>query len=94
MVCNMLSTAAMVQVGKVYENLMVDMRPTNAKLAARARRIVAQAAHVDEARATEALAAASGQAKVAVVMLLAGVDADTARHDLSVADGSVRRALG
>lgn len=93
MVCNMLSTAAMVRTGKVYQNLMVDVRPTNAKLVDRARRIVATAADVDEQRADEALRAADGHAKTAVVMLLAGGDADDARARLVRHGGRVREAV-
>ena len=93
MVCNMLSTAAMVRVGKTYGNFMVDMRPTNAKLVDRARRIVGAATEVDEETAAEALSAAGGRTKVAVVMLLAGVDADRADRLLQQGDGSVSAAI-
>ena len=93
MVCNMLSTAAMVRTGKVYRNLMVDVRPTTAKRVDRARRIVATAADVDEQRADEALRAADGHAKTAVVMLLAGCDADDARARLVRHGGQVREAV-
>ncbi|SDR81133.1 N-acetylmuramic acid 6-phosphate etherase [Friedmanniella luteola] len=93
MVCNMLSTAAMVRTGKVYRNLMVDVRPTNAKLVDRARRIVATAATVDEERADAALRAADGHAKTAVVMLLAGCGADEARARLARHGGRVREAV-
>nr|PZN39319.1 MAG: N-acetylmuramic acid 6-phosphate etherase [Bacillota bacterium] len=93
MVLNMLSTGAMVKLGKVYGNLMVDLQPTNAKLMERARRIVMLAAGVDRETAAAALEAAGGKAKVAVVMCLAGVDAETARQALEEADGFVRRAV-
>jgi len=92
LVCNMLSTAAMVRIGKVYRNLMIDMRPTNGKLADRAERIVAAAAEVDRATAAAALAAAGGRAKVATVMLLAGTDAAGAEALLAGAGGAVRAA--
>ncbi len=92
LVCNMLSTAAMVRIGKVYRNLMIDMRPTNAKLADRAERIVAAAAEVDRETAAKALAAAGGRAKVATVMLLAGTDAPGAEALLADAGGAVRAA--
>jgi N-acetylmuramic acid 6-phosphate etherase len=92
LVCNMLSTAAMVRIGKVYGNLMIDMRPTNAKLADRAERIVAAAAEVDRDAAAAALAAAGGRAKVATVMLLAGTDAAGAEALLDRAGGAVRAA--
>lgn len=93
MVCNMLSTGAMVRIGKTYGNFMVDMRPTNDKLADRARRIVAASTGSDQQTAAEALAAAGGRTKVAVVMLLAGVDAADAEQLLDHARGSVSASL-
>ncbi|TWP36358.1 N-acetylmuramic acid 6-phosphate etherase [Leekyejoonella antrihumi] len=93
MVCNMISTAAMVRIGKTYGNLMVDLRPTNAKLVDRARRIVAAAADVDEATAARALTTADGRAKVAIVMLLAAADAPTAARLLDNAAGVVSNAV-
>jgi N-acetylmuramic acid 6-phosphate etherase len=93
LVCNMLTTASMVRTGKAYGNLMVDLRPTNAKLVDRAQRIVAEAAHVDRDRADAALEAASDHAKTAVVMLLADRDAEQAAALLALADGNVRRAV-
>ncbi|RNI19057.1 N-acetylmuramic acid 6-phosphate etherase [Flexivirga caeni] len=93
MVCNMLSTAAMVRVGKTYGNFMVDMRPTNDKLADRALRIVASATESDDATAARAMAEAGGRTKVAVVMLLADVDADQADDLLRHGGGSVSAAI-
>jgi len=93
LVCNMLSTASMVQTGKVYRNLMVDVQPTNAKLVDRSVRIVADAAEVDTATAQDAVDAAGGNAKTAIVMLLGGCAADEARQRLAVHDGQVRRAV-
>ncbi|MFG1791060.1 N-acetylmuramic acid 6-phosphate etherase [Nocardia sp. NPDC049149] len=93
MVCNMLSTATMVRSGKVYGNRMVDMKPTNAKLVDRACRIIADATGVDPATAATLLAAAEGNAKTAIVMQLAGVDAVEARRLLDDADGFVRAAV-
>lgn len=93
MVCNMLSTAAMVQSGKVYGNLMVDVHPSNAKLVDRARRIVTEATGVDPDTAAGLLTAADGHAKTAIIMGLAGVDAATARRLLDKSDGFVRAAL-
>lgn len=94
LVLNTLSTASMVRLGKTYGNLMVDVAPTNAKLAVRARRIVAEAAGVTAETADRALAAADGQVKTAVVALLAGVDAEVAREHLAAAHGRVRQAVG
>lgn len=93
LVCNMLSTASMIRTGKVYRNLMVDVRPTNAKLVDRARRIVVAATGVDDAAAAAALDAAGGHAKTAIVMLLGGIDATVAHGRLAAAGGSVREAL-
>ena len=93
MVLNMLSTGAMVLGGKAYGNLMVDVKVTNAKLAARARRIVAQVGQVDENTAA-ALLAQTGQAvKPAIVMARRGVDAAEAARLLAAAGGFLRRVL-
>ncbi|WP_239003855.1 N-acetylmuramic acid 6-phosphate etherase [Nocardia panacis] len=93
MVCNMLSTAAMVRSGKVYGNLMVDVNPSNVKLVDRAQRIVAEATGVDSDTAAVLLAAADGHAKTAIVMRLAGVTQAQAHRLLAEADGSVRLAV-
>ncbi|MEV0247464.1 N-acetylmuramic acid 6-phosphate etherase [Nocardia sp. NPDC050712] len=92
MVCNMLTTATMVQDGKVYGNLMVDVHPTNAKLVDRARRIVAEATGIDLRTAAALLDAADGHPKTAIVMQLAGVDAAAARALLVRSNGFVRAA--
>lgn len=93
LVCNMLTTGAMVRRGKVFDNLMVDMAPTNAKLVDRARRIVAAAAEVDEPAAQAALDAADGQTKVAIVHLLTGLDPQQARERLAAGQGRVGEAI-
>jgi N-acetylmuramic acid 6-phosphate etherase len=93
MVLNMLSTATMVRLGKTYGNLMVDMRPTNAKLRRRAARIVASATGQDEVAAMEALEASGGETRTAIVALLAGVTPDAARERLRQANGFVRKAI-
>ena len=94
LVLNMLSTLTMVRLGKTYGNLMVDVRVTNEKLLDRATRIVEQAAGVSREDAAAALAAAGEDAKVAITMLRAGVDAAQARALLDAAGGQLRRALG
>lgn len=93
LVLNMISTAAMVQLGKVYGNLMVDVRPSNDKLVDRAVRIVQTATDCDRETAERALAAADNHAKTAIVAILCGVDADTARERLADAGGFVRAAV-
>jgi N-acetylmuramic acid 6-phosphate etherase len=93
LVLNTISTVAMIRLGKTYGGLMVDVRASNEKLAARARRVVRLAADVSEEEAERALAEADGSAKIAVVALLAGVDATTARKRLEQASGHVQAAL-
>ncbi len=93
-VLNALSTSVMIALGKAYGPRMVDVRPTSAKLRRRAVRIVRDAAGVDEEAAAAALAAAGGHAKIAIVALLAGVDAAEAAARLDRVRGRVRDALG
>ncbi|HIE50662.1 MAG TPA: N-acetylmuramic acid 6-phosphate etherase, partial [Armatimonadetes bacterium] len=93
MVLNMLSTAALIRRHKVFGNLMVDLQATNLKLRTRAVRLVQQAAGVDEAAARSALEAGGWSAKTAILMLLRGLDAETARRHLEAQDGSLRAAL-
>jgi len=94
LVLNMLSTGAMVLLGKTYGNLMVDLRATNAKLRRRAVAIVRAATGLGEAEAAALLRAADGEAKTAIVAARAGVDPAGARARLAAAGGSVRAALG
>jgi len=91
---NMLSTAAMVRLGKVYRNLMVDLRPLNRKLVARATRIVAQAAGIPLPQAEELLERAGRNVKVALVMARTGCGPEEAAARLERAAGHVRVALG
>jgi N-acetylmuramic acid 6-phosphate etherase len=93
LVLNTISTVSMVRLGKTYGNLMVDVVAGNAKLRARARRAVELATEVSEAEIDAALAAAGGDAKVAIVSLLTGLDANAARQRLEAAGGAVRTAL-
>lgn len=94
MILNMLSTGVMVRLGKVYGNLMVDVQITNDKLAARARRIVAQVAKISEERAASLLHLASGSAKIAIVMSVKRVTADVARKLLDQQSGKLREIIG
>jgi N-acetylmuramic acid 6-phosphate etherase len=94
LVLNMLSTIAMVRLGKTYGNLMVDVSAANDKLRERVRTIVRTATGAESVQADEALEAAGGSAKVAIVSLLAGVDAEAARERLASANDNVRAALG
>lgn len=90
---NTLSTAVMVRLGKVHDNLMVDVVATNQKLRKRALRLVTQLANVDEERATELLKQADGSVKLAVVMQCKHVDARGAREVLQAHGGSLRSSL-
>lgn len=92
LVLNMLSTAAMVRLGKVYGNLMIDVQPTNAKLRARAARIVRDATGASPEEAAAALAEA-GSPRLAMVMLRCGLSRTEAAARLA-ASGSLRAALG
>jgi N-acetylmuramic acid 6-phosphate etherase len=94
LVLNAFSTALMVRLGKVHGNLMVDVRVGSAKLHRRAVRLVAALAGVAPARAAQALQAADGEVKTAVVLLRLGGTAAEARVRLARADGSLRAALG
>jgi N-acetylmuramic acid 6-phosphate etherase len=93
LVLNTLSTVSMIRLGKTYGNLMVDVAATNEKLRERVRAIVRVATGAEAGRADEALEAAGGSAKVAIVSLLAGVDAAVARERLKSSDDNVRTAL-
>ena len=93
MVLNMLSTGAMIKLGKVYGNLMVDVKPSNEKLIRRCVTIVCSAAECTEAEATKALEACSYRPKVAIVMVLRGVDAETACAMLQKAEGRIAKVL-
>lgn len=93
MVLNMLSTGAMIKLGKVYGNLMVDVKPSNEKLVCRCRRIVCAAAEVDEEAAKAALERCGYRPKTAIVMLRLGVDAEQARELLERSGGRVAAAL-
>lgn len=94
MILNMISTGAMALNGKVYENLMVDVKQSNEKLVQRAQNITMAATGRNREQAVRALEDAHGSAKVAIVMLLAGVDAAEARARLQKANGYVRAAVG
>ena len=94
MVLNMLSTGAMILLGKTFGNLMVDLQATNAKLRRRAVAIVQAATDLDEEAAADLLGAAGGDAKTAIVMARTGTSLQGARAQLSDAGGSVRAALG
>jgi N-acetylmuramic acid 6-phosphate etherase len=93
LVLNMISTIAMVRLGKTYGNLMIDLRATNEKLRARAQRIVQKAAGTDPVEARRALDDADGEVKTAIVMLRTGTGAADARGRLERSGGNLRKAL-
>jgi len=93
MVLNILSTATMVRLGKTYGNLMVDVRPSNAKLRRRAVRILQACTDLDDTGAATLLESCGGETKVAIVAALSGLTPEAARARLTQADGSVRKAL-
>jgi len=94
LVLNTLSTTAMIRIGKVYGNLMVDMVPSNAKLVQRAKRIIRLATQAPDDRVEEAYQLAGGHVKTAIVMLLAGVGREEAEELLARSGGFVREAIG
>ena len=92
LVLNMLTTASMIRIGKSYENLMVDLSVSNAKLAARATRILIEVADCTVEQAEHYLEAAGNSVKLALLMALTGMDAAAADTALRDADGFLRRA--
>ncbi len=93
LICNMISTASMVGIGKVYKNLMVDMKATNQKLVERARGIVMQSTGCDYERAEQVLEETGYSTKEAIVMILTGADRKTAAELLEKNKGFVRRCV-
>ena len=93
LILNMLSTATFIRLGKVYENMMVDLQMTNQKLVERSKRIVMMATGVDYDEATATLERAGGHVKTALVMILADVDAAAARERIDAGGGFVRHAI-
>jgi N-acetylmuramic acid 6-phosphate etherase len=91
---NILSTGTMIRLGFVYRGLMVEMRPTNAKLRERAVRMVMDLTDADETAARKALDEAAGVIKLAIVMLLKGFGRNAAAAALDEAGGNLRQALG
>ncbi len=93
LVLNMLTTAAMIRLGKVYGNMMVDLQMNSRKLEERSKRTVMMVTGLDYRHASDLLAEANGHVKTALVMHLAGVSTQEAVKRLEAADGFVRRAV-
>ncbi|EGO7982222.1 N-acetylmuramic acid 6-phosphate etherase [Enterococcus faecalis] len=93
MVLNMFSTGIMVKVGNIYQNLMVNVQPTNEKLMQRATNIIKEAAEIEEAQAKEYLEAAQLEVAPAIVMAKAHVDFQKAKQLLAEHDGRISEVL-
>ena len=93
LILNMLTTTAMIRLGKIYGNMMVDLMMTSRKLEERSKRIVMMITGLDYDHAAQLLHDADGHVKTAIVMHLAHVDKPTAQQRIQAADGFVRRAI-
>ncbi|MES9682503.1 N-acetylmuramic acid 6-phosphate etherase [Bacillus sp. AFS001701] len=93
LICNMISTASMIGIGKVYKNLMVDLQLTNSKLIDRAKRIIVEATGCDYETASNYLLKANNQTKVAIVMILTGMNYDEAMISLNKASGFISKVV-
>jgi N-acetylmuramic acid 6-phosphate etherase len=93
LVLNMISTAAMIRLGKVYNNLMVDLRPVNSKLVRRSLRLIRIAAGCDETAAERAFEASGRRPKTAIVMVLLGLGRDEAESLLASHEGRIGPAV-
>ena len=93
MVLNMISTTAMVKIGKVYDNLMVDLRPTNEKLIDRARKIIVELTGISYERAGEILEEANNQVKPAIIMANKNISYEKALEILKINQGFIREDL-
>lgn len=93
MVLNMLTTATMIKLGKVYSNLMVDLKATNEKLMARSKRIVMLATGTDEDNASRVLKETNYDVKLAIFIILTGLDINTARDILDQNNGYIQKAM-
>lgn len=93
LVLNMLSTASMIRIGKSFQNLMVDLNPSNTKLVARATRIVMQTTGCTAQQAKQALAQTGNDVKLAILVTITGLDVEAARTALGKAGGFLRKAI-
>lgn len=93
MVLNMISTGVMIKLGKVYENLMIEVKPANFKLIQRRNKVVSEACQVDMTRAEELLGQANGNTRLAIIMGLTALNIDQAKVLLDYHGNDVRAAL-
>ncbi|RUU30889.1 MULTISPECIES: N-acetylmuramic acid 6-phosphate etherase [unclassified Mesorhizobium] len=94
LVLNMLTTASMIRIGKSYQNLMVDLNPSNKKLVARAVRIVMQTTGCAAQQARQALDQTDNDVKLAILVTITGMGVEEAREALGAAGGFLRKAIG
>jgi len=94
LVLNMLSSVSMIKIGKIYDNLMVDVQVWNEKLVDRATRLIVQLGGVDDEKASEFLEASQGNVKAGIVMAKKGVEYEEAVRLLEEDDGFLRRVIG
>jgi len=90
---NMITTTAMIRIGKVYNNLMVDMLPLNSKLVDRAKRLIGEVTNCSPSEAETLYVQSKGNVRVAILMHLLGLDPENAKKLLEESDGSLNRAL-
>lgn len=93
LILNMISTASMIRIGKVYENLMVDVQSTNEKLIARSKKIISEATGIDEYLAAQIYKQANYNVKTAIVMILLNCSLDEAEKLMVSANGFIRKAV-
>jgi len=93
LILNMLSTVSMIGIGKVYQNLMVDVQATNEKLEERSKRIIMAATECSYEEATSYFEAANHNVKVAIVMILTNLDATESSRKINAANGFVNQVL-
>ncbi|TGD24673.1 N-acetylmuramic acid 6-phosphate etherase [Companilactobacillus suantsaicola] len=93
LILNMISTTSMIKLGKVYGNLMVDVKPTNIKLVDRAQRIIAEATGVSRTEATKYYELSNHQPKVAIVMIIGDCNFEAANDALDKNDGFIAKAV-
>ncbi|MEH7222308.1 N-acetylmuramic acid 6-phosphate etherase [Bacillus sp. JJ1566] len=93
LILNMITTSTMIKLGKVYENLMVDVNPSNVKLKERAKNIVSTITNEPYDKVEEVLELTNYEVKPAIVMIKAGVDFETAKNSIQMANGFVRNAI-
>jgi len=93
LVLNMVTTTAMIRLGKVYRNLMIDLTPVNKKLVERSKNLIMRATDCDRPTAEKAFAASGKKPKIAILMVLLGIDAEAAERLVAANDGHLSKAV-